>query len=50
VATRIPWGYSSDYAAQVTRDIIKYHYGLAEEEELITGTADAPDAGISNEL
>lgn len=50
VATRIPWGYSSDYAAQVTRDIIKYHYGLAEEDELITGTADAPDAGISNEI
>ncbi len=50
VATRIPFGYSSDYAAQATRDIIKYHYGLAEEEELITGTADAPDAGISNEM
>ncbi len=50
VATRIPFGYSSDYAAQVTRDIIKYHYGLAQEDELITGTADAPDAGISNEM
>ena len=45
-----PYFRSSDYAAQVTRDIIKYHYGLAEEEDLITGTADAPDAGISNEL
>lgn len=50
IATRIPFGYSSDYAAQVTRDVIKYHYGLAEEEELITGTADTPDAGVSNEL
>ncbi len=50
VATRIPFGYSSDYAAQVTRDIIKYHYGLAEEDELITGVADTPDGGISNEL
>lgn len=50
VVTRIPFGYSSDYAAQITRDIIKYYYGLAEEDELITGTADAPDAGISNEL
>lgn len=49
VATRIPFGYSSDYAAQITRDIIKYHYGLAAEEELITGTADTPDGGISNE-
>lgn len=50
VATRIPFGYSSDYAAQTTRDVIKYYYGLAEEDELITGTADTPDAGVSNEL
>ena len=50
IATRIPFGYSSDYAAQATRDIVKYYYGLAEEEDLITGVADTPDGGISNEL
>lgn len=50
MATRIPFGYSSDYAAQVARDIIKYYYGLAEEDELITGIADTPDGGISNEM
>lgn len=50
IVTRIPFGYSSDYAAQLTRDIIKYHYGLAEEEDIITGTADTPDGGISNEM
>lgn len=50
IATRIPYGYSSDYAAQATRDIIKYYYGLAEEEDLITGVADEPEGGISNEL
>lgn len=50
IATRIPYGYSSDYAAQATRDIIRYYYGLAEEEELITGVADEPEGGISNEL
>ena len=50
IVTRIPFGYSSDYAAQLARDIIKYHYGLVEEEDLITGTADAPDGGISNEM
>jgi len=50
IATRIPFGYSSDYAAQATRDIIKYYYGLAEEDKLITGVADTPDGGISNEL
>lgn len=49
IATRIPFGYSSDYAAQATRDVILYYYGLSEED-LITGTAEMPDAGISNEL
>ena len=48
IATRIPFGYSSDYAAQATREIIKYYYGLAED--LITGTADMPEEGITNEL
>lgn len=50
LTTRIPYGYSSDYAAQAARDIIKYYYGLAEEDELITGTADTPDGGVSNEM
>lgn len=50
IATRIPFGYSSDYAAQLTRDIVKYYYGLAEEDELITGTAEAEEGGISNEM
>ncbi len=45
--TRIPFGYSSDYAAQVARDIVAYYYGLASEEELVTGTAEAPQVGIS---
>ena len=49
IATRIPFGYSSDYAAQVTKDVIKYYYRLAEEEDLLTGTANSPDAGITNE-
>lgn len=39
IATRIAYGYSSSYAAQTTKDIIKYYFGLAEEEEIITGTA-----------
>ena len=44
------FGYSSDYAAQFTRDIIKYYYGLAEEDDLITGTADTLDNAVSNEM
>ena len=50
ITTRIPFGYSSDYAAMAARDIIKYYYDLAEEDELITGTAEAPEDGITNEL
>lgn len=50
IVTRIPFGYSSDHAAQATKDIIMYYYGLAEKEDLITGVADTPDAGVSNEL
>ena len=50
IVTRIPFGYSSDHAAQAAKDIIMYYYGLAEKEDLITGVADTPDAGVSNEL
>ena len=50
IATRIPYGYSSDYAAEATRDIVEYYYGLVSEDELITGTADTPDGGVSNEI
>lgn len=46
-AVRIPFGYSSDYAAQVAREIIKYYYGLAAEEDIITGTADMDHEGVS---
>lgn len=44
VTVRIAYGYSSDYAAQAARDVYKYYYSLAEEDELLTGTAEIPDA------
>ena len=50
MAVRIPFGYSSDYAAQLARDIYKYYFDLVTEEELIDGKADSPDGGITNEL
>ncbi|MBQ7358693.1 MAG: penicillin-binding protein [Lachnospiraceae bacterium] len=50
IATRIAFGYTSDYAAQTTRDIIKYHYGLAETDDIITGSASELDeAGFNND-
>lgn len=39
IATRIANGYSSTYAAQTTKDVIQYYFDLADENELITGTA-----------
>ena len=44
VTVRIAYGYSSDFAAQTARDVYKYYYRLAEEDELLTGTAEIPDA------
>lgn len=50
IATRIAFGYTSDYAAQTTRDLIKYYYGLAETEEIITGSAaELDEAGFNND-
>ena len=43
VTVRIAYGYSSDYAAQTARDVYKYYYGLAEVDELLTGTAEIPE-------
>ena len=43
VSVRIAFGYESGYAAQTARDVYKYYYGLEEEEELLTGTAELPE-------
>ena len=40
VATRIAYGYSSSNAAEVTSKILKYYFGLATEEELLSGQAE----------
>lgn len=39
IATRIAYGYTSTYAAQLSKDVISYYYDLTSEEELITGVA-----------
>jgi len=40
IATRVAYGYTSDYAAQITKEVIKYYYGGVEErEQMITGEA-----------
>ncbi len=45
IATRIANGYTSTYAAQTTKDIIKYYFELENADNLITGTAGAMTGG-----
>lgn len=47
ISTRIAFGYSSDYAANATRDIYKYYFKLEDEDNIVTGTAEIPDAEMS---
>ena len=44
VTVRIMFGYNSDYAAQTARDVYKFYYNLEAEEDLLTGTAEMPEA------
>lgn len=48
IATRIAFGYSSDYAAQTAKEIIQFYFKLADEEEIITGTAGQLSGGSIN--
>ncbi len=48
VTVRVANGYTSDYAAQIAKDVYAYHYGLKEESEIITGTASELEAGAIN--
>lgn len=48
VVVRVANGYTSDYAAQIAREVYKYYYGLAEEDEIITGTAGTLEGGTVN--
>ena len=45
IATRIAFGYSSDYAAQTTKDVLAFYYGGDDEEDIVTGTASDIETG-----
>lgn len=45
IATRIAFGYSSDYAAQTTKDILAFYYGKDDTEDIVTGTASDIETG-----
>ncbi len=48
LAARIANGYTSDYAAQVSCKVIKYIFGLEDEDILLSGKAVRPDAVTSS--
>jgi len=48
ICTRIAFGYTSEYAANVTRNIYKYYFKLEDEDDILTGTAEVPEAQITN--
>ena len=48
VTVRVAHGYTSDYSAQIAKDVYAYYYGLKDESEIITGTASALEGGAIN--
>ena len=48
-AVRIANGYSSTYAAEVSRDLMEYYFEVVPEDEIITGTANTLGTGSSND-
>lgn len=46
IAVRIAYGYSSQNAAYVAKDICNYYFELKPDEELITGEASIPTAPV----
>ena len=47
IATRIAFGYSSDYAAQTTKDVLAFYYGVDDNEDIVTGTAATIETGTA---
>ena len=43
ITTRIANGYTSNYAANLTRDIYLYYFDVQEEDTILSGTATRPD-------
>ncbi len=47
ITTRIANGYTSNYAANLTRDIYQYYFDLQDEDEILSGTANVPDVSAA---
>lgn len=49
ITVQIANGYTSGNAAEVGRDVVKYYFNLADESEIITGTATPPDSEVAGD-
>ena len=49
VSTKIMHGYSSDFAAQLTKDVMAYYFGSEGRNDMITGEADTPLAATGGD-
>ncbi len=49
IAVRIANGYTSAFAASMAADIFRYYFNLADEEELLTGTATEATTAVIND-
>jgi penicillin-binding protein 2 len=49
ITVQIANGYTSANAAEVGRDVVKYYFKLADEADIITGTASQPDSTIAGD-
>ena len=47
ITTRIANGYTSSYAANLTRDIYLYYFDIQEENAILSGTAARPDVSAA---
>ena len=48
VTVRVAFGYTSDYSAQIAKEVYEYYYGLKDEGDILTGTAGELEAGTIN--
>ena len=48
IATRVAYGYSSSYAAQITKDVFQYYYNESQRDEIRSGIAKELDGTSAN--
>ena len=48
VTVRVAHGYTSDYAAQIAREVYKYYFHLEDADKIITGNATGIEQGTIN--